>query len=75
MRATTLNSVRVAEEVKRDADLYLHPPVEEFGMLEFDAVERIVAIGYEYTIARIEEAGGSAELLARLEARTPAGGS
>jgi predicted acylesterase/phospholipase RssA len=75
MRATTLNSVRVAGEVKRDADLYLHPPVEGFGMLEFDAVERIVAIGYEYTIARIEEAGGPAELLARLDAQAPAGGA
>jgi predicted acylesterase/phospholipase RssA len=75
MRATTLNSVRVAEEVKRDADLYLHPPVEGFGMLEFDAVERIVAIGYEYTLARIAKAGGPAALLAHLDGRAPAGPS
>ncbi|MBU6180760.1 MAG: patatin-like phospholipase family protein, partial [Verrucomicrobia bacterium] len=74
MRATTLNSVRVAGEVKRDADLYLHPPVEGFGMLEFDAVERIAAIGYEYTLARIAEEGGPAGLLARLDARAPAVG-
>jgi predicted acylesterase/phospholipase RssA/CRP-like cAMP-binding protein len=62
MRATTLTSVRLANEVKGDADLYLHPPVEAFGMLEFDAVERIAAIGYDYTLQRIEEWGGPAKV-------------
>lgn len=66
MRATTLTSVRLANEVKHDADLYLHPPVEAFGMLQFDAIERIAEIGYDYTRALIEEEGGAARLLVRL---------
>jgi len=66
MRATTLNSVRVAGEVKRDADLYLHPPVEAFGMLEFDAIDRIIEIGYEHTLACVAEHGGPGGLMALL---------
>lgn len=71
MRATTLTSVRVAGEVKRDADLYLHPPVEAFGMLEFDAIDRIVAIGYDHTMRRIEELGGPGGLLSALARGAP----
>ncbi len=66
MRSTTLTSVRLATEVKEDADLYLHPPVEAFGMLEFDAIDRIAAIGYDYTRGRIDECGGPDAILARL---------
>lgn len=69
MRATTLNSVRVAGEVKRDANLYLHPPVEAFGMLEFEAIDRIVAIGYEFTLDCIAAHGGREGLLAHLYGR------
>jgi predicted acylesterase/phospholipase RssA len=75
MRATTLNSVRVAGEVKRDADLYLHPPVEEFGMLQFDAIDRIAEIGYAYTQARIAEHGGAAGLLDSLYGQAASGTS
>lgn len=63
MRATTLTSTRMADEVRRNAELYLHPPVAEFGMLEFEAIDRIVAIGYEHTMKRIEESGGTERVL------------
>jgi len=66
MRATTLNSVRVASEVKRDADLYLHPAVESYGMLEFDAIESLVEAGYEHAMRRIEELGGAERVRAEL---------
>jgi hypothetical protein len=30
------------------ADLYLQPPVKEFGVLQFESSDEIEAIGYEY---------------------------
>ncbi|HRQ88179.1 MAG TPA: patatin-like phospholipase family protein [Bacteroidia bacterium] len=71
MRATTLTSVRVAGDVRRDADLYLHPPIEGYGMLEFDAIDRIVADGYGYAMRRIEELGGPAQVMALLSHTPP----
>ncbi len=58
MRATTLTSARIASSVRGDADLYLHPPVEAYGLLEFEAIERIAEDGYAYAMSRIEELGG-----------------
>ena len=66
MRATTLNSVRVASQVKREADLYLHPAVEGYGMLEFDAIESLVEAGYEHAMRRFEELGGADRVRADL---------
>jgi predicted acylesterase/phospholipase RssA len=35
-------------------DLYIHPPVEQFGLLEWSALERAVEAGYRHTSALIE---------------------
>ncbi len=58
MRATTLTSARVASAVRSGADLYLHPPVESYGLLEFEAIERIAEAGYAYAMSQIESRGG-----------------
>ncbi len=58
MRATTLTSARVASSVRGDADLYLHPPVESYGLLEFEAIEKIAEDGYAYAMSQIESLGG-----------------
>lgn len=49
MRTTIINSIYNTAKVKKNSDLFLQPPVEDFGLLEFKAFERIVAAGHTYT--------------------------
>lgn len=55
MRTTMLSSIHKMEEMKTDADLYLHPEVDQFGLLEFRAIDEIVEIGYQHTKKKIEK--------------------
>jgi NTE family protein len=48
MRASLLHSVYREREAMELADLCLRPPIDAFGLMEFDALESIVAAGYEY---------------------------
>lgn len=57
-RTTMLGSIQRINSVKAITDFYLRPPVEEFGMLEFDAIDRIVDAGYRH--ARDQMAGWKA---------------
>ncbi|MEK8018392.1 MAG: cyclic nucleotide-binding and patatin-like phospholipase domain-containing protein [Candidatus Parabeggiatoa sp.] len=54
MGVTVLSSNQRSNKVKADADFYLHPPVEQFGLLEFEAVEELIEVGYQYTKKEIE---------------------
>jgi predicted acylesterase/phospholipase RssA len=53
--STMLSSKQSAREAKATADAYLRPPIDEFGLLDFNELERIVEVGYNYTIERIDE--------------------
>jgi len=46
--ATLVSSIQKAKQVKALADLYIRPPVEKFGLLEFTALEKLIEIGYEH---------------------------
>ncbi len=50
MRSTVLYSVHKMEQSRRDADLYIRPPVEQVGLLEFDGLEKLAEIGYRHTV-------------------------
>ena len=52
--ANSLASSQQINKVKADADFYLHPPVDKFGMLEFTAMEQLIEIGYQYAKKEIE---------------------
>lgn len=54
-RSTMLSSKQRAREAKAAADVYLRPPIDEFGLLDFKDLERIVEAGYRYTLERIDE--------------------
>ncbi|MBI5247432.1 MAG: patatin-like phospholipase family protein [Elusimicrobia bacterium] len=54
-RTTALSCVRMVETMKRDASLYLHPPIEKYGMLDFKRIDPIMDIGYQYAKSRIAE--------------------
>jgi predicted acylesterase/phospholipase RssA/CRP-like cAMP-binding protein len=53
-RTTMLGSINRVNSVKAIADFYLRPPVESFGMLQFDAIDEIVDVGYHYAKAELE---------------------
>jgi NTE family protein/lysophospholipid hydrolase len=65
-RTTMLGSIHHLNVVKAESDHYLSVPVQEYGMLEFEAIERIAEAGYR---CAVEELRRRPEL-ARLGAST-----
>jgi predicted acylesterase/phospholipase RssA len=60
MRASLLSSAQALDTAKAMTNIYIYPPVEKFGTLEFLALEAIVDIGYTHAqkmIAEWREAG------------------
>jgi NTE family protein/lysophospholipid hydrolase len=55
MRATVLSSVRKTEAVKKLVDLYIQPPVNRFGLMEFRSLEEIAEAGYAHTRKALAE--------------------
>jgi len=55
MRTTMLASINQAARVKGEVDYYFKPPVEQFGLLNFKALEEIVQVGYQYAKREIED--------------------
>ena len=55
MRSSLLSSAYALDAAKALADIYIYPPVEQYGTLEFSAMEAIVDIGYAYGQKMIEE--------------------
>nr|CCA15027.1 Patatin like protein putative [Albugo laibachii Nc14]CCA23168.1 Patatin like protein putative [Albugo laibachii Nc14] len=44
------------ERIRNDCiNLYLRPPVQDYGTLQFDKMEEIIRLGYEYALPRIRE--------------------
>ncbi len=50
MRTLLLASASRTALVERDADLVLKPPIDAYGLLEFDKIQDIVEAGYRYTL-------------------------
>jgi predicted acylesterase/phospholipase RssA/CRP-like cAMP-binding protein len=48
LRTTTLASSQHSERMRREVDLLLKPPVDKFGLLDFDRLVPIVNTGYRY---------------------------
>jgi len=49
INAVLLTSTQKAKQVKSETDFYLCPPVKQFKLLEFTALEKLVDIGYQHT--------------------------
>ena len=45
-RAAMVASARVAETARENADVVVKPPIQAFGLLEFDHMEQIIEVGY-----------------------------
>jgi predicted acylesterase/phospholipase RssA len=56
-RTTTVGSLRAVETVKAAADLYLAPPVSEFGIFDWRHIDRIIDAGYRYGLEILQTRG------------------
>ena len=54
LRTTEVSSNQKTTEVKRDADLCLRPPIDQYGVLEFESIDRIVEAGYRYAAEKLQ---------------------
>lgn len=54
LRAGTINSSRQRKEILERVDLWLAPPLEEVGVLQWSAFHRAVEIGYRYACQQLE---------------------
>jgi len=68
MRTTEVSSRRKAIEATRDADLWLRPPIDAFGTLEFAKIDEIVDVGFRYAQERLEQLRGEPSLAGILPA-------
>jgi predicted acylesterase/phospholipase RssA/CRP-like cAMP-binding protein len=53
MRVVALNDVHAARVKRSICDLYINPPVEKFGLLEFQAYPAIIEMGYSSAMQAI----------------------
>lgn len=54
-RVSSLNSTVAIEAMKRHANLYLHPPTEEFTVVDWKRAEALIDVGYEYAVQAVGE--------------------
>jgi len=55
VRTAIVGSIPKAEQVRRDADLFLAPPTQNYGMMQFEALEEIAEVGYQHARGKIEK--------------------
>ncbi|HEX8904404.1 MAG TPA: cyclic nucleotide-binding and patatin-like phospholipase domain-containing protein, partial [Longimicrobiaceae bacterium] len=48
LRASLLHSARGEREALEECDFALRPPIDHFRLMDFDALEPLVKVGYEY---------------------------
>lgn len=54
MRTTLLASVQKTEEVRKQVDLYIRPPVGRFGIMQFPVLDDIAEAGYRHAGAILQ---------------------
>jgi lysophospholipid hydrolase len=57
-RTTTIGGLQAVETVKAAADLYLIPPVSQFGIFDWRGIDRIIDAGYRYGLEILAKRGG-----------------
>lgn len=54
LRSISITNAQTASITKRIVNLYLEPPVQEFGLMDFVKINRLVDIGYHYALEQIK---------------------
>ncbi len=55
IRTTDVSSSQKTRDVKRNADVCLRPPIDAYGVLQFESLDEIADVGYRYAKAKMEE--------------------
>ncbi len=55
MKLSTLTSNHQANLIAKQADVYFQPPLEQFGLFEFERIDEIVETGYHYAMQEIQK--------------------
>jgi predicted acylesterase/phospholipase RssA len=58
VRTMVLSSQQKLEEVTATADLLLKVPVEPYGMLQFEAIDELIKLGYDFTLEQLAQGAG-----------------
>ncbi len=66
MRAAMLHSTNRMREALETADLSLHPPVDDYRLMDFEALDQLVGIGTDHARERVSEWCADATIAARL---------
>jgi predicted acylesterase/phospholipase RssA/CRP-like cAMP-binding protein len=53
LRSTEVGSIAARSQMKPLADLYLETPMDDFGLMEFGALDRLATRGYELSFDRL----------------------
>lgn len=61
LRTTEVGSVLSSRAMEQQADLVFHPPVNDVGLLDFSAIDRLIEAGYRHGV-EVLEAGGLEQL-------------
>ena len=57
MRAAFLSSIKNREELAKQADLCIHPPMAGYGLLAWESLEELVEVGYNVTREQLKNGG------------------
>jgi predicted acylesterase/phospholipase RssA len=57
LRTTEVGSVQSSRTMEEQADLVFHPEVDDVGLLDFSAVDRLVDAGYRNAVEVLEDGG------------------
>ncbi|HKQ24231.1 MAG TPA: cyclic nucleotide-binding and patatin-like phospholipase domain-containing protein [Burkholderiales bacterium] len=68
IRTTDVSSSQKTRDVKRNADVCLRPPIDAYGVLQFESLDEITEVGYRYAKAKIEELRGDKLLAGMFQA-------
>ena len=55
LRTTDVSSSQKTRDVKNNADVCLRPPIDAYGVLQFEALDEIAEVGYRYAQAKLQE--------------------
>jgi predicted acylesterase/phospholipase RssA len=55
LRATTLQSTRRTRECQKLAEYYLCPEVGAFGIMQWEAIDALMEIGYRHALTRLRD--------------------
>ena len=69
IRTTDVSSSQKTRDVKKNADICLRPPIDAYGVLQFESLDEIAQVGYRYAKARMEELRGEKSLAGIFQAQ------